>query len=219
MADARNRDYVVVGAPDVNATGGLLLGDVQKNSTNFPKDASSELPAGLNAKPAGFIGEDGLTKTVDRSTEKIKDWNKDTVIVLETDHSVVVKFTFLEAANANVLRAVYGADNVTIEGRNITVADAAGELPHFSFVGELNGGEGKKGRVFVPDAQVTSVGDITFQKDDVIKYEVEIECFAVDNKKFIAHFEVPEGTDSPAGDSPAGDSPAGSTDGDAGASA
>lgn len=199
MADARNRDYVVVGAPDVNATGGLLLGDVQKNSTNFPKDASSELPAGLNAKPAGFIGEDGLTKTVDRSTEKIKDWNKDTVIVLETDHSVVVKFTFLEAANANVLRAVYGADNVTIEGKNITVADAAGELPHFSFVGELNGGEGKKGRVFVPDAQVTSVGDITFQKEDVIKYEVEVECFAVDNKKFIAHFEVPEGTNSPSG--------------------
>ena len=55
----------------------------------------------------------------------------------------------------------------------------------------------------------TSVGDITFQKEDVIKYEVEVECFAVDNKKFIAHFEVPEGTDSPSG----------STGGDAGAAA
>lgn len=191
MADARNRDFVAVGAPNVNASGGLLLGEVQKDATNFPKDASSELPAGLNAKPAGFIGEEGLTKTVDRSTEKIKDWNKDTVIVLETDHSVVVKLTFLEAANANVLKAVYGEDNVTIEGKNITVADSAGELPHFSFVGELNGGEGKKGRIFVPDGQVTNVADITFKKDDVIKYEVEIECFAVDNKKFIAHFEVP----------------------------
>lgn len=209
MADARNRSNVLVGAPDVKATGGLLLGDVQKNATNFPKDASSELPTGLKAKPAGFIGEDGLTKTVDRSTEKIKDWNKDTVIVLETDHSVVVKFTFLEAANADVLKAVYGKDNVKIEGKNIQVADAAGELPHFSFVGELNGGEGKKGRIFVPDGQVTSVGDITFKKDDVIKYEVEIECFAVDNKKFIAHFEVPESTDAPSG----------STGGDAGAAA
>lgn len=196
MADARNRSNVLVGAPDVKATGGLLLGDVQKDAANFPEDASSELPTGLNAKPAGFIGEDGLTKTVDRSTEKIKDWNKDTVIVLETDHSVVVKFTFLEAANANVLKAVYGEGNVTIEGKNIQVVDSAGELPHFSFVGELNGGEGKKGRIFVPDGQVTSVGDITFKKDDVIKYEVEIECFPVDNKKFIAHFEVPEGAES-----------------------
>lgn len=199
MADARNRDFVAVGAPNVNASGGLLLGDVQKNATNFPKNASSELPTGLNAKPGGFIGEEGLTKTVDRSTEKIKDWNKDTVIVLETDHSVVVKFTFLEAANANVLKAVYGKDNVKIEGKNIQVVDSAGELPHFSFVGELNGGEGKKGRIFVPDGQVTNVADITFKKDDVIKYEVEIECFAVDNKKFIAFFEVPEAAGSSAG--------------------
>ena len=214
MADARNRSNVLVGAPDVKASGGLLIGDVQKTATNFPKDASSVLPTGLNAKPAGFIGEEGLTKTVDRSTEKIKDWNKDTVIVLETDHSVVLKLTFLESANANVLKAVYGKDNVTIEGKNNTVADAAGELPHFSLVAEMNGGEGKKARIFVPDGQVTSVGDITFKKDDVIKYEVEVECFAVDNKKFIAHFEVPEGTDSPSGDSPAG-----STDGDAGAAA
>lgn len=214
MVDARNRDFVAVGAPNVKASGGLLLGDVQKDTTNFPESASSELPTGLNAKPAGFIGEDGLTKTVDRSTEKFKDWNKDTVIVLETDHSVVVKFTFLEAANANVLKAVYGENNVKIEGKNITVADAAGELPHFSFVGELNGGEGKKGRIFVPDGQVTNVADIAFKKDDVIKYEVEVECFPVDNKKFIAHFEVPEGTDSPSGDSSSG-----STGGDAGAAA
>ena len=198
MADSRNRSNVLVGALDVKASGGLLLGEVQKTADNFPKDASSELPTGLNAKPAGFIGEDGLTKTVDRSTEKIKDWNKDTVIVLETDHSVVVKLTFLEAANADVLKAVYGADNVTISGKNITVADSAGELPHFSLVAEMNGGEGKKGRIFIPDGQVTSVGDITFKKDDVIKYEVEIECFAVDNKKFIAHFETPKEEASPA---------------------
>lgn len=198
MADARNRSNVLVGAPDVNASGGLLIGEVQKDATNFPKDASSPIPTGLKAKPGGFIGEDGLTKTVDRSTEKIKDWNKDTVIVLETDHSVVVKFTFLEAANANVLKAVYGKDNVKIEGKNIQVADAAGELPHFSLVAEMNGGEGKKARIFVPDGQVTNVADITFKKDDVIKYEVEIECFAVDNKKFIAHFEVPEAAGSSA---------------------
>lgn len=193
MADARNRSNVLVGAPNVNASGGLLLGEKQTDATNFPKDASSVLPVGLKAKPSGFIGEDGLTKTVDRSTEKIKDWNGDTVIVLETDHSVTVKLVFLEAANANVLKAVYGADNVNISGNKISVADAAGELPHFSLVGELNGGEGKKGRVFIPDGQVTSVSDVTFVKGDVIKYEVEIECFAVDNKKFIAYFETPEG--------------------------
>lgn len=190
MADARNRSNVIVGAPNTSASGGLLIGEVAKDTANYPKDAKSALNQALGFKPAGFIGEDGVTKTVDRSTEKIKDWNKDTVIVVETDHNVVVKLTFLEAKNPDVLAAVYGKDNVTATGSSVQIADSAGELPHFSLVGELNCGEGKSGRIFIPDAQVTSVGDLTFKKDDVVRYEVELECFADKNgKKFYAWFD------------------------------
>lgn len=97
MSDARNRSNVIVGAPDTATSGGLLLGAVATETEKYPKDAKTKLDTALGLKPAGFIGEDGITKTVDRSTEKIKDWNKDTVIVVETDHNVVIKMTFLEA--------------------------------------------------------------------------------------------------------------------------
>ena len=199
MADARNRANVIVGAPNTKASGGLLLGEVAKDTTNYPKNAKDALNQALGMKPAGFIGEDGVTKTVDRSTEKIKDWNKDTVIVVETDHNVTVKLTFLEAKNPDVLKAVYGTDNVTVSGDSVQITDSAGELPHFSLDGELNCGEGKAGRIFIPDGQVTSVSDLTFKKDDVVRYEVEIECFADKaGKKFYAWFD-----DAPAGTAPA----------------
>ncbi|KXB52728.1 hypothetical protein [Corynebacterium sp. DNF00584] len=195
MSDSRNRTNVIVGAPDVKASGGLQIGDLVKDTAKYPKDATTPISAELGVKPAGFVGEDGIVKTVNRDTEKIKDWNKDSVIVLETSHEVTVKLTLLEAANANVLGTVYGKDNVTIADGKITVSDSAGELPHKTWVADLNGGEGKKGRIFIPDGQVTSVGDISYVKDDVIKYEIEVECFADANgKKFYQFFDTPAGT-------------------------
>ena len=194
MADKRNRNNVLVGAPDVKAQGGFQLGPKVKDTTNYPKNATDAISAALGLKPSGFIGEDGITKTVNRTTEKIRDWNRDTVIVLETEHDVTFRLTFLEAANANVLRYTHGPENVTVEGTNVTVSESAGELPHFTAAFDMRGGDGKKMRVFIPDGQVTSVGDVSFVKNDVIKYEVEIEAFADANgKKAYLFTEVPEG--------------------------
>lgn len=194
MADARNRNNVLVGAPDVNAQGGFQLGPKVTDTANYPTNATDALAPALGLKPSGFIGEDGITKTVNRSTEKIRDWNRDTVIVVETEHDVTLKLTFLESSNGNVLTYVYGEDNIEINGASIQVADAAGELPHFTAAFDMKGGDGKKMRVFIPDGQVTSVGDVTFVKSDVIKYEVEIECFAdKTGKKLYLFTNVPEG--------------------------
>ncbi|MGV0434179.1 phage tail tube protein [Corynebacterium ureicelerivorans] len=203
MADSRNRNNVLVGAPDVQAQGGFQIGDKVADTTNYPTNATEPLNPALGLRPSGFIGEDGITKTVNRSTEKIRDWNRDTVIVVETEHDVMFRLTFLEAANANVLRFTHGPENVTVDGTSITVAEAAGELPHFTAAFDMRGGDGKKMRVFIPDGQVTSVGDVSFVKNDVIRYEVEIEAFSdADGKKAYLFTEVPEGAagvDSPAG--------------------
>lgn len=191
MADARNRANVLVGAPDVNASGGALIGDVVKDASLYPVDATAALNEGLGMEPAGFISEGGITKTVNRTTEKIRDWNRDTVIVVETEHDVTLSLTFLESANATVLKAIYGDENVVIDGQKIQVMDAAGELPHKSLAFEMRGGEGKKARLFAGDAQATNVGDITFTKAGLIQYQVDFECFGdADGKKLRAFFEV-----------------------------
>ena len=40
--------------------------------------------------------------------------------------------------------------------------------------------------MFAPDVQVTNVGDVSYVRSDVIKYQVTLECFGVDNQKLIS---------------------------------
>lgn len=208
---ARNKQFVLVGAPDIKSTGGFQITDVATDTANYPKDAATPINVALNPRSGGYINEDGLTKTVDRSTEKIKDWNGDVVLIVQTDHSATLKLTVMESANAHVLKMIYGQDNVIVstDGKKITTIDTSDELPHQGLDFNMVGGRGSKIRVFAPDTQVTSVGDVTFVKSDVIKYELELECFdpAGDGKKIWQFMEL---TEIPA-DAPKG--PAEETDG------
>lgn len=183
MADLRNRSNVLVGAPDVKASGGITIGAPVAPGGTFPKDVDTELDG---HKPAGYVSEEGVTKTVDRSTEKIKDWEGDTVLITQSDHSVTLQVTFMEAANANVLKLIAGENNVQVTGDTITVVDNADELPHCSINFTINGGNGSKIRVFAPDAQVTSVGDVSYVRSGVIQYQATLECFGVDGKKLVS---------------------------------
>lgn len=186
MADLRNRRNVLVGAPDVQASGGITVGPVISDKAEFPTEVDGDA---AGHKPAGFVSEDGITKTVDRSTEKIKDWNGDTVVIVQSDHSVTLQLTFMEAGNGDVLKLIFGEDNVTDEGNRVTVVDTADELPHASINFTINGGNGSKIRVFAPDVQATEVGDVTYNRSGVVQYQVTFECFGVEGQKLISMIE------------------------------
>lgn len=190
----RNRNNVLVGAPDVKAAGGITLGDVVVLGGVVPDDAVTPIDASLGHEPAGFVSEDGVTKTVDRTIEKIRDWNGDTIITVQSDHGVTLQLTFMEGANAVVLKRIFGEENVIIDGENITILDTAAELPHFSLNIEIKGSATRKIRLFAPDAQITETGDVTFVRSGVIQYQVTIECFDVDDVKlyqFISDITTP----------------------------
>lgn len=185
----RNRNNVLAGAPNVAVSGGFFAGPVITDKAQYPKDATTTLPDSL--KSMGFISEDGVTKTVDRSTEQIKDWNLDLVAVLTSEHNVQLQATFLEAANADVLKMIAGEENVTVEGNKISVKETSDDLPHRSIAFEIKGAGRAAARVFAADVQVSSVGDISFTKADLIKYEVTFDCFAdLDNAKLHTFFET-----------------------------
>lgn len=165
---------VVAGVP--LATGGVLLGT---DSSVAPDDATSTL-VGFNA--AGYIGEDGVTETNERSSDKVRAWGGSTVKVVQSEHNVTYQFTFLETLNANVLKAVYGEDNVTTtvatptSGTLHAVKINGATLPHMPFDFEIKDGDAKI-RIYVPDGQITEVGDITYSDTEVIGYEVTVEAF------------------------------------------
>ena len=96
---------ILVGAP-VTATGGVTAAPL---GTAMPEDATTALSAAF-AK-LGYVSEDGVTKSVDASDEKIKAWGGDVVRIVRQDHSVAYALTFLESANATLLKEIYGEES------------------------------------------------------------------------------------------------------------
>ena len=172
---ANTASNVVAGVP--LATGGILIGDT---TATAPTTAAGTL-TGFAA--AGYIGEDGVTETNERSTDRIRAWGGDTVKVVQTEHNVSYQFTFLETLNRDVLEAVYGEDNVTTTAATASTGTLhevqvnASTLPHKSYVFEVKDGDAKI-RIYVPDGQITEVGDITYSDSEVIGYQVTVEAFA-----------------------------------------
>lgn len=149
------------------ATGGVLV-----DPTTLPTTATAAV---TGASSLGYVSEDGLTEGGERSTEKIKAWGGDTVKVVQTDHSVTYAFTCIESGNAEVLKTMYGADNVTVAGDTIAVVVTGEELPRRSYVFDMRDGDARI-RIVVPDGQVASTGEITYTDGGVISYPVTIEA-------------------------------------------
>lgn len=158
-------------------TGGVLVGPLD---TALPTDAATAPDVGFVA--AGYIGEDGVTESNGRTTEKVKAWGGDIVRVLQTEFSATYQFVFLETLNTTVLETVYGDDNVTVTAATPTtgtlrsVVINSQDLPHKEFILEVKDGLARV-RIVIPDGQITEVGDIVYNDGNVIGYPVTVEAF------------------------------------------
>ena len=166
MASVAN---VLAGKP-VSAGGGVQYADLD---TELPTDATSAV---TGFTEGGFISEDGLTEATERDTDKVKAWGGDTVKVLQTDYSATFSWTFIESASADVLKAVYGPDNVVDDAGDIAVTAKSDQLPHMAWVFDVKDGD-KRIRICVPDGQITETGEVTYSDGEVIGYEVTVESF------------------------------------------
>lgn len=166
---------VLAGKP--NVTGGVLIAPT---GTALPTTAVAAPNVAFVS--AGYIGDDGLSQTIDRSTTKIKAWGGDVVRVLQTEVSVQYKFTFIESLNTGVLKAVYGDANVAVVAGGVStgtlrsVAINSTELGHKEFIFEIKDGLAKI-RVVVPNGQIVEVGEVKFNDGEIIAYSVTVEAF------------------------------------------
>ena len=165
---------VLVASP-LTGTGGIL---VAPTGTVLPTDTTAVPNAAFNS--TGYVGEDGLSLSVGRDTEKVKAWGGDTVRVVETSHEVTLSWTFLET-NSRVLAEVYGAGNVTTtpatstKGTLNAIAVKGGALPERAYIFEMKDGN-KRVRVVDPNFQITEVGDTQFVHSAATGYEVTGEA-------------------------------------------
>ncbi|WP_238997118.1 hypothetical protein [Mycolicibacterium sp. CBMA 361] len=122
---------------------------VAETGTTGPTNASASLNPGFT--DLGNIGEDGFTESMARTTDEKKNFGGKIVKVLQTEYKHTFKFVLMESLNADVLKAVYGADNVTVtaangtHGTQVKITKNGKRLGHFSWVidttdSELNSG-------------------------------------------------------------------------------
>lgn len=162
---------VSVGKP--RAAGGIFAGEPGEG---VPTDATTELaPALINL---GYVSEDGLVNGIEVSTEDITAWGGDTVLTVRTSRSETFAWTFIQT-NADVLAEVYGPDNVDedVAGGTLTVLHNSKDLPRRLYVFEILMTGNRVKRIVVPNAQITEVGDVTYQDGEAIGYEVTLSAY------------------------------------------
>lgn len=165
---------VLVASP-VTGTGGVLRAPL---GTPIPADSTTALSAPF--VPQGYVGEDGISMTTDRSTEKIRAWGGDSVRTVQTEHDVTFSLTFLETTELT-LKAVFGDTNVTAtaagagSGNRLAVQVKSDVLPSQVWAFDMKDGK-KKVRVVLPNASITEVGDTQFVHSDATGYEVTIDA-------------------------------------------
>lgn len=173
---ANRAEEVLVGIPDV--AGGVLVSATPLAVASYPADAAAAVPTGMVA--VGFVSEDGVTESVSRNVEKVKAWGGHTVRTVQQDYETTYSFSFLQFKNGDVLKAVYGADNVTGTDGTFTVKKNAKVLERRSWLFEMEDGDTKI-RLFVPNGQITEVGDVSYNHQNAIMLEVTIEAFPDEN--------------------------------------
>ena len=162
---------VSVGKPKI---GGAIY--VAPKGTTVPTSATATLGSAFTC--LGYISEDGLSNTNTASTEEIKAWGGDVVLRPQTEKPDTFTATFIEALNVDVLKAAYGADNVsgTLAG-GITVKANSKELPSCVWVADMVLNGNCLERIVIANGQVTEVGEIVYKDDTAIGFPLTIAAY------------------------------------------
>lgn len=140
--------------------------------TTAPASATASLPG--TWVELGFLSDDGTTKSTDRSTDDITAWqNASKVRTVVTDSGVTFQFTLIETTVESV--ELYTGGTVSADG---TVSVAPGRTGgRHAFVFDIIDGDFVR-RIFIPEAEVTDLGDQSYTSSDPIGYDITLSGYA-----------------------------------------
>lgn len=147
--------------------------------TEVPTDAIS--PLGDEFKCLGYVSDDGLTNANSPESDTIKAWGGDSVLSTQNEKPDTFAFKLIEVLNVEVLKAVYGGDNVTGDlttGIHVTATTA--EVEESVYIVDMTMRNGVLKRITIPDAKLQELGDIVYKDDEAAGYEMTMLAMPVD---------------------------------------
>lgn len=155
------------------AVGGAIY--IAPKGTAVPTSATASLNAAFEAM--GYVSEDGVVNSNSPTSETIKAWGGDTVLVYKSEKPDTYQFTLLECLNTSVLKYVYGSSNVSGDlASGITIEANNSVDEEFAVVIDMILRGGVLRRIVIPDGSVSEVGEITYKDDEAIGYDTTLNC-------------------------------------------
>lgn len=183
---ANTATNVSVGKP--NVSGAVYRAPI---GTTLPTDATTALDAAFVS--LGYVSEDGLSNNNELSVEATKAWGGNIVLRSLTEMNDEFSLTLIETKNVDVLKAVYGDDNVTVDASGDVTVNVIAEDPEeavWVFELVLRGGIAR--RIVIPDGAITSRDEITYNDSDAVGYGITISAYPDANSS--THKEYLEGS-------------------------
>ena len=135
--------------------------------TALPTTASASLPS--TWKEVGYVTQDGLTVSINATTEGIKDWANRIVRMVVTDSDETAQASVITTTE-ETLATVLGEDNVAAAGGTITAGLSLATLPpEEAFLFRMKDGDDMI-IVGCTKGQVTSLENLSFQPGSAISW-------------------------------------------------
>lgn len=151
--------------------GGIYIAPL---GTAVPTDASTDL--GADYKNLGYVSEDGVVNSLNKTSKDIKEWGGDTVMTVNTGQNDTFKLKYIESMNLDVLKSIYGSENVTESNGAVTVKVNAKDAGAAVYVIDMAQNGGRLKRIVIPRGTVSALGDIVYKNDTPVGYDVTISA-------------------------------------------
>jgi hypothetical protein len=161
-----------------------VTGAVYVAPTGTPAPTASGSTLNVAFEDLGYVSADGIVETIDKATEQIRSWQDGSLVrEIVSEGTYSVELTFIETKE-EVLELYYGATIVDGELQGDPRATGGRK----SFVIDIVDGD-KVERTYIPQGEVTQVGERTLASGEAIGYTMTLTAYAdTDSTTFVKWF-------------------------------